>query len=111
MTRTAERQMGACIIGDGRQLTLDTGDGAYMLQDYVVTGWTITRVQGAPEVTAYGNHFPIELYMGLSNIKVDLSLVAGKWGVSDKPIPRQIETYSVTDMLHIINAKLQERAQ
>ena len=40
--------MGACIIGDGRNLTLDTGDGAYIMRDVVVNQWAITVGLGVP---------------------------------------------------------------
>ncbi len=88
--------MGSCIIGDGRDLTLDTGDGSLVMKNISVISWDVTisaSIGALRECTA----------------KLQITSYESAW-LPDS-IPRQIETYSVTDMLHMINAKLQERAE
>ena len=99
MIRTIEGQMGPCIIGDGRNLTLDAGadQGSFVMENVIVSDWDINISTG------YGDMKSATVHITLQN--------GGRCWFSKASIPRQIETYSVTDMLHMINAKLQERAE
>ena len=110
LTRTVEGHMGACIIGDGRDLTLDTGDGAYIMRDVMVNQWTMVVGSEVPiDVTSRDDHVTRAVRTS-RRVDCTISLTSHDTMYSVNPIPRQIETYSVTDMLHMINAKLQERA-
>ncbi len=100
--------MGACIIGDGKNLTLDTGDGAYIMKDIVVSQWTVIADCGVSDVTAFGDLMP-RVVSTMRQVDCTISFTSRSAAHSMAPMPRQIETYSVTDMLNMINAKLQER--
>ena len=102
--------MGACIIGDGRNLTLDTGDGAYIMRDVVVNQWAITVGIGVPldRLETWDEHL-LRVTRTANRTDCTISLTSYNTAYSLAPIPRQIETYSVTDMLNLINAKLQDR--
>ncbi len=100
---------GACIIGDGRDLTLDTGDGAYIMKDVVVNQWTMVVGTGGPIDVASRDDHVARAVRTARRVDCTISLTSYNAAYSFDSIPRQIETYSVTDMLHMINAKLQER--
>ena len=100
--------MGACIIGDGRNLTLDTGDGAYIMRNVVVNQWSVNMNVSHIDVTAWSDYIE-RAASAPTRVDCTISLTSYNTAYSLAPIPRQIETYSVTDMLNMINAKLQDR--
>ena len=100
--------MGACIIGDGRNLTLDTGDGAYIMHDIAVAQWNMSITCGTVNISSFDDVWAKSVGV-CRDARCTIEIMSNKVSYSPDSIPRKIETYSITDMLNMINAKLLER--
>ena len=97
-------QMARPLIGDGESLTIDTGDGCYILEDVLLREWNISTSSHMP------NMFH-QAYPGIKDITAHLTISAGNGAWYPGAMPQKIEKYSITDMLRLINKKLKERAE
>ena len=97
-------QMARPLIGDGESLTIDTGDGCYILKDIQIRDWEISISNYLPEF--FGTVNP-----KINGITAHLTIRAreGVWYPGE--MPQKIEKYSITDMLRMINTQLKERAE
>ncbi len=92
------------LIGDGESLTLDTGDGCYVLENAIMHNWEISISNHLPEF--FGTVNP-----KINGITAHLTISASNGTWYPGVMPQKIEKYSITDMLRLINAQLKEREE
>ena len=97
-------QMARPLIGDGESLTIDSGDGCYILEDILLREWNISISNFIP--TFFRQEYP-----EMKDITAHLTVSATKGVWYPGAMPQKIEKYSITDMLRMINTQLKERAE
>ncbi|KKK94422.1 hypothetical protein LCGC14_2683030 [marine sediment metagenome] len=92
------------LIGDGQSLTLETGDGCYVLKNALVHSWNISITNHMPD-------FFTRAHPKIQDITAYLTIKAFEGAWYPGVMPQKIEQYSITDMLRMINAQLKEREE